>query len=70
MEIITSLEQKPEKNGIPTMEKQPIYVKIYVTGNLEYKPPIFLISLLQFKERIIEPNDKNNKALKKAKLKK
>ena len=53
---------------MPEIEKIPIYIKINVTGNFEYRPPIFLISLLWPNKRVIEPADKKSSALKKEKL--
>ena len=61
---ISSLEIIPDNGGIPAIAKVPIKNVQYVTGILDFKPPINLMSCSPLIAWITEPAPKNNKPLK------
>lgn len=64
--IIASLEKKPARNGVPVRARLPIVKQDEVKGVRWCMPPIFRISCSSFKLWIIEPEQRNNMALKNA----
>lgn len=64
--IIASLEKNPARNGVPVNARLPIVKQEVVVGNRFCNPPILRISCSSLKLWIIEPEHKNNIALKNA----
>lgn len=64
--IIASFEKKPAKKGVPVSAKLPRVKQEDVNGARWCIPPIFRMSCSSFKQWIIEPEQRNNIALKKA----
>lgn len=64
--IIASFEKNPVKNGVPVNARLPIVRQVEVNGSGLNSPPIFRISCSSLRLWIIEPEHKNNIALKKA----
>ena len=64
--IIASLEKKPAKKGVPVRARLPTVKQEDVKGVRWYIPPIFRISCSSFKLWMIEPEQRNSNALKKA----
>lgn len=64
--IIASLEKKPAKKGVPVRAKLPIVRHDDVTGEILCMPPIFRISCSSLRLWMIEPEQRNSIALKKA----
>ena len=60
--MISSFDEKPEKNGIPAMARQEIRKVMCVTGIYLRRPPIADISLL-CTAWIIHPAPRNRQAL-------
>lgn len=64
--IIASFEKNPVKNGMPVSARLPIIRQDDVNGISLCRPPIFRMSCSSFRLWIIEPEHKNNMALKNA----
>lgn len=64
--IIASFEKNPARKGVPVNARLPIVRQVDVRGARFCIPPIFRISCSSFKAWMIEPEHKNNIALKKA----
>lgn len=64
--IIASFEKNPAKYGVPIRAKLPTVTHVVVNGRVFCKPPIFRISCSSFRLWIMDPEHKNNIALKKA----
>lgn len=64
--IMASFEKKPDRKGMPVKAKLPIVRVDEVNGRSLCKPPIFRMSCSSFRLWIIEPEQRNNMALKKA----
>lgn len=64
--MIASFEKNPVKNGVPVNARLPIVRQVEVNGSSLNSPPIFRISCSSLRLWIIEPEHKNNIALKKA----
>lgn len=64
--IIASLEKKPARKGVPVKARLPMVRHEEVKGVRWCIPPIFRISCSSFRLWIIEPEHKNNMALKNA----
>lgn len=64
--IMASLEKKPARNGVPVRARLPMVRQEDVKGVRLCIPPIFRMSCSSFKLWIMEPEHRNNIALKKA----
>lgn len=64
--IIASFEKKPAKKGVPVSARLPIVKQVEVIGIRFCSPPILRISCSSFRLWIIDPEHRNNMALKKA----
>ncbi len=64
--IIASLEKNPAKKGVPVRARLPIVRQEDVSGVRWCIPPIFRMSCSSLRLWIMDPEHKNNMALKKA----
>lgn len=64
--IIASFEKKPARKGVPVRARLPTVKQDDVKGVRWCMPPIFRMSCSSFRLWIIEPEQRNNSALKKA----
>lgn len=64
--MMASFEKKPAKKGVPVRAKLPIVKQEEVKGARWCMPPIFRMSCSSFRLWIMEPEQRNNIALKKA----
>ena len=64
--IMASLEKKPAKKGVPVKAKLPIVRQVEVNGVRWCIPPILRMSCSSLRLWIIEPEQRNSIALKKA----
>lgn len=64
--IIASLEKNPARKGMPVRARLPIIIHDEVKGRVLYSPPILRMSCSSFRLWMIDPEHKNNMALKKA----
>lgn len=64
--MIASLEKNPARKGVPVRARLPIVRQVEVKGVRWWSPPIFRMSCSSFRLWIMEPEHKNNMALKNA----
>lgn len=64
--MMASLEKNPARNGVPVRAILPMVMHVEVKGRVLCRPPIFRMSCSSFRLWIIEPEHKNNMALKNA----
>ena len=64
--IIASFEKNPAKKGVPVRARLPRVKQVVVNGARWCIPPIFRMSCSSLRLWIIEPEDRNSIALKKA----
>lgn len=64
--MIASFEKNPARNGVPVKARLPIVKQDVVIGKEFCRPPIFRISCSSLRLWIIEPEQRNNIALKNA----
>lgn len=64
--MMASLEKKPAKKGVPVRARLPIVRQDDVKGARWCMPPIFRMSCSSFRLWIIDPEQRNSMALKKA----
>ena len=64
--MIASLEKKPAKKGVPVRARLPMVKQVEVKGVRWCIPPILRMSCSSLRLWIIEPEQRNNMALKKA----
>lgn len=63
---MASLEKKPAKKGVPVRARLPRVKQAAVNGARWRMPPIFRMSCSSFRLWMIEPEQRNSMALKKA----
>ena len=64
--IMASLEKKPARKGVPVRARLPRVRQDDVNGTRWFIPPIFRMSCSSFRLWMIEPEQRNSMALKKA----
>lgn len=64
--IMASFEKNPARNGVPVSARLPIVKQVEVNGRRFCRPPIFRMSCSSLRLWMIEPEQRNSIALKKA----
>lgn len=64
--MMASFEKNPERNGIPVKARLPMVRQVEVRGSMVWRPPIFRMSCSSLRLWIIDPEHRNNIALKNA----
>lgn len=64
--MMASLVKKPARSGMPVSAKLPKVKQAVVRGAILYIPPIFRMSCSSIRQWIIDPEQRNSIALKKA----
>lgn len=63
---MASFEKNPARNGVPVRARLPTIRYVDVAGISLWRPPIFRMSCSSFRLWMIEPEQRNNMALKNA----